>query len=71
MDSKKHLGKRIRDLRKDKWYSQESFAVKCKIHRTHMWLIENGKTNITFDNLEKIVEALNISLEELFKGFKN
>ena len=68
MDSKQHLGKIIRDLRKAKWYSQEAFAAKCKIHRTHMGLIENGKTNITFENLEKIAEKLGITASELLKG---
>jgi len=67
MDSKQRLGKIIRDLRKAKGFSQEGFAATCKIHRTHMGLIENGKTNITFENIEKIAEKLDISISRLFK----
>lgn len=70
MDSKKHFWKIVRKLRKEKGYSQEAFAAKCKIHRTHMWLIENGKTNITLENIEKIAEQLEIPMSELFKEFK-
>ena len=32
-----------------------------------MGLIENGKTNITFENLEKIAEKLGITASELLK----
>ena len=67
MDSKKTLWETIRKLRKEMWYSQEDFAAKCKIHRTHMGLIENGKTNITLENIEKIAKALQIPMHELFK----
>lgn len=68
MDSKQRLGKIIRDLRKEKWYSQEAFAAKSKIHRTHMGLIENGKTNITLENIEKIAHSLWVSIGELMKS---
>ncbi len=70
MDSKQKLGQIIRDLRKAKGYSQEAFAAKCKIHRTHMGLIENWKTNITLENIEKIAQNLGISIAELFKDLK-
>ena len=67
MDSKQRFGKIVRQLRTVKWYSQEAFAAKCKIHRTHMGLIENGKTNITLENIEKIAEQLDIPMARLFK----
>lgn len=53
-------------MRKIKGFSQESFAAKCGIHRTHMWLIENGKTNITIDNIEKIAKILGVEIKDLF-----
>ena len=65
MDIKKEFWETIKKLRKQKWYSQEAFAAKCKIHRTHMGLIENGKTNITLDNIEKIAQALWVKPKEL------
>ena len=68
MDTKKVFWETIRRLRKQQGYSQEGFAAKCKIHRTHMGLIENGKTNITFENIEKIAKMLGITVSELLKG---
>ncbi len=66
MDIRKTFWEKIRKLRKQKWYSQEAFAAKCKVHRTHMGLIENGKTNITIDNIEKIAKALKVGIKDLF-----
>lgn len=66
MDIRKTFWEKIRKLRKQKWYSQEAFAAKCKVHRTHMGLIENGKTNITLDNIEKIAKALKLGIKDLF-----
>jgi len=70
MDIKIYVGENIRKLRKQKWYSQEAFAAKCKIHRTHMGLIENGKTNITLDNIEKIAQNLWVTADYLLKQDK-
>ena len=67
MDIKKVFWEKIRQLRKKQWFSQEGFAVKCKIHRTHMGLIENWKTNLTLENIEKLAKALGLPIEELFK----
>ncbi len=36
-------------LRKEAGYSQEAFAVKCKVHRTYMTGIESGKHNVSLD----------------------
>lgn len=70
MDIKKDFWEKVRQLRKKKWFSQEEFAVKCKVHRTHMWLIENWKTNLTLENIEKLAKSLDITLEELFRWLK-
>lgn len=70
MDIKAIFWERVRSLRTEKGYSQEAFAVKCKVHRTYMGLIERGQTNLTIEQIEKIAKALGVSVEELFKGFK-
>ncbi len=70
MNIKKKFGNVVRELRRQKWFSQEWFAIKCGLHRTHIWLIENGKTNVTLENIEKLAETLGVSLGDLFKGFK-
>jgi len=59
------LGRAIRRLRKEAKYSQESFADRCKFHRTFMGAVERGETNISLDNLERIAKALGLSTGQL------
>lgn len=59
------LGRAIRRLRKAGSYSQESFADRCKLHRTYMGAVERGETNISLDNLERIAKALNVTAGQL------
>ncbi len=63
----KMLGDRIKKLRKIKGYSQEKFAENIDISTTSLSLIETGKGFMTMGTLEKIVEILDISPQELFK----
>ena len=60
------LGKRIRELRKAKGYSQESFARKSGIDRTYIASVEAGKRNISIDKIKKIADALSVTLHDLF-----
>ena len=55
------LGRAIRRLRKEAGFSQESFADRCKLHRTYMGSVERGETNISLDNIERIAKALDLS----------
>ncbi len=60
------LGKRIQNLRKIKGFSQESFAEKIGIATNTLSSIETGNAFMTSQTLEKIVEILNITPQELF-----
>jgi len=71
MNIKQRIGLRIRELRKEKGISQEELAFKAGIDRTYMTSVENGKRNISIINIEKIVLALDESIESFFKGFLN
>lgn len=62
------LGQRIKSLRIKKGLSQEKFALLIDMDRTYYASVESGKRNISINNIEKIANGLNISLEELFKG---
>jgi DNA-binding XRE family transcriptional regulator len=62
------LGKRISRARKTQGISQEQLATDSAIDRSHMGFIEQGRRKPTVSTLFKITKALNISLEELFKG---
>jgi len=69
-DSKilKRFGKRVRDLRKAKGFSQEGFAAACGLDRTYFGGIERGERNVALRNIEIIACGLDISISELMKG---
>ena len=69
MDIKLRIGKRIKELRLKKSISQEQLALRAEIDRTYMTSVENGKRNISIQNIEKIINALETTFEEFFKGF--
>lgn len=62
----KKFGSRVRILRKKAGFSQESFADKCGFHRTYMGCIERGEKNITIANIEKIANAFDLKIKDLF-----
>jgi transcriptional regulator with XRE-family HTH domain len=72
MDSKQKIliefGERVREIRKEKGLSQEELAHKADLHRTYIGMIERAEKNITLVNIEKIANALDVSLNSLFNG---
>ena len=61
------FGKRVQELRKTKGISQEELASLAGVHRTYIGMIERAEKNITLCNIEKIANALNISISDLFQ----
>jgi DNA-binding XRE family transcriptional regulator len=59
---------RVRQLRKERGYSQEGFAGACGLDRTYMGGIERGERNVALRNIQVIARTLKISLSELVKG---
>lgn len=66
MDINKKFGERIRDIRVSKNLSQEKLAEISSLHRTYISLVERGKRNICLSNIEKLSNALDCSLKDLF-----
>jgi transcriptional regulator with XRE-family HTH domain len=66
----KALGQRIRELRTEQGYSQESFADKCAVHRTFMGTVERGESNLSFQNIAKVATTLGVPLSTLFHGLE-
>lgn len=64
----KSLGKRIRQLRHAKGWSQEYLADEASMHRTYMWGIEQGVRNPSIRHLVRIADALQVPLATLFEG---
>lgn len=62
------FGKRIRQVRLAKGFTQESLADTVGLHRTYIGNIERGEESVSVDNAAKIAKALKVSLSELFRG---
>lgn len=63
----KDIGYRIKFIRINKMnYSQEDFAKLLGLDKTYICRVENGKQNLTVENLIRICEGLNVSLSDFF-----
>lgn len=60
------FGERVRQIRKQKNLSQEELSYRAELHRTYIGMIERAEKNITLINIEKIAEALEVDIKELF-----
>ncbi len=67
-DILKRFGLRVRELRSEQGYSQESFADEVGVDRTYIGGIERGERNLALRNIEKIADTLGISLSDLMDG---
>jgi transcriptional regulator with XRE-family HTH domain len=63
----KALGRRIRQLRTDRGWSQERLAEESGMHRTYMWGIEQGMRNPSVRHLIRLADALDIPVKSLFE----
>ncbi|GAB3911262.1 helix-turn-helix domain-containing protein [Mucilaginibacter boryungensis] len=68
MSIKVKVGQRIRELRNEIGISQEALANKAEIDRTYVTDVENGRRNISIENLEKLVTALQIPFKDFFNS---
>ena len=66
MNVQEKFGQRVKELRLKKNLSQEKLANTAEIDRTYMTSLENGRRNISIQNIEKIINALGISLSDFF-----
>lgn len=64
------IGQRIRQYRTAKGISQEELSLRSNLHASHLGQIERGEKSATLDSIEKIVNALEITFEDLF-NFKS
>jgi transcriptional regulator with XRE-family HTH domain len=66
-DTVKIIGDRIRLIRTERGLSIEELAEKADVNTTNLGRIERGETIPKLDSIEKIINALDITFEELFK----
>lgn len=68
MTAKKLLGTKIRYIRKSKNIAQEKLSEMADISPRQMVRIEMGQSFPTLDNLERIAQALGVSIQSLFEN---
>jgi transcriptional regulator with XRE-family HTH domain len=59
------VGEKIRSVRKEKGFSQESLALHTKLDRSYMGRIERGEANITLEMLYQLAKVLDCEAKEL------
>jgi len=63
----KKLGQNIKRIRVRRKMSQGDICRKLDMDRSYMSAIEGGKKNITIQQLEKLAQALDVSVDKLLK----
>lgn len=70
-DIAKTVGKRLRGYRTSLGYSQEKLAEKAGLHPTYIGQVERGEKNLTIESLEKITNALEIPIADVFEKIED
>ncbi len=63
----KKLGQNIKLIRLHRKMSQGDICRKLDMDRSYMSAIENGKKNITIQQLERLAQALGVSVDKLLR----
>jgi len=58
------FGKRLKELRRSRGYTQQALAEKAEIDEKHLSRIENGRFFPSYATLRKLLKALDTNLEE-------
>lgn len=66
MDVKVIIGLRIKTLREKADMSQKDLAYTADLDRSYIASVENGQRNISIVNIEKIANALGVTLKQFF-----
>jgi transcriptional regulator with XRE-family HTH domain len=62
------FGTRVREIRRQRGWSQEDLAAQCGLDRTYIGGVERGERNISIDNICRIAAALEVSPAVLLEG---
>lgn len=60
------LGRRIKQLRQGRGWTQDRLAAEAHIHRNYLGGVERGERNLTIISAARIARALEVRLSALF-----
>jgi transcriptional regulator with XRE-family HTH domain len=60
------FGKRLRQLRLEKGWSQELFAAEARLDRSYVGGIERGERNPSLKNIARLADTLGLPVSLLF-----
>jgi transcriptional regulator with XRE-family HTH domain len=67
----RELGRRLRERREERGWTQAELAGRCDLHRTFIGSVERGERNVSVLNLRLIARTLRVSPADLFAGPKD
>ncbi len=61
------IGKRIRETRVHKGFTQLELATRASMHRNHLGQVERGETNVTVQTVLRIARALGVTVVSILQ----
>jgi transcriptional regulator with XRE-family HTH domain len=59
------FGRRVRQLRTERHWSQEELAHRSGLHRTYISSLERGERNVSLQAIQSLADAFEISVQAL------
>lgn len=66
LNFRQKVGSNLRRLRRSKGLSQSKLSERASLNRSYLSMVENGRRNISLDNLVALALALDVEPIELF-----
>lgn len=63
-------GSKVRDIRESRLLSQSRLAELAEISREHLCRIENGRSNVSAQTVDKICRVLDVDVSDVWKEAK-
>ncbi|MBI3659107.1 helix-turn-helix transcriptional regulator [Candidatus Acetothermia bacterium] len=65
----RRFGQRVANLRRARQWTQIELAQRTGLHRSYIAGVESGRRNVSFRNLLRLAQGLELSPEQLFTDF--
>ena len=66
-DIRERFGFAVKARREERGWTQEDLADRAHIHRTYLSDVERGSRNLSLINIERLADALELPISELFR----